>query len=257
MGKKALSQSVKNFKKLRAEEHKLTQAVDAFNDAKQGYTSKKRTYDDVAAEFGVDASTLCRRVQGKGKSMLEFIATKQKLTVPEEKALVKFILESAEIGFPLNHRQIEKHANVILQSKQGPEYKPVRKQWVFNFFHRHHDALGTHWSKSLDTQRAQSLNPAAVKSWYDILEEFVVNAGIAPENVYGMDESGFPTAYGGKEKVIGARGTKTQHKQGGADRENVTAVITICADGSTVRPLLIFKGKKMNKSWFNNNVSDA
>ena len=84
-----------------------------------------------------------------------------------------------------------------------------------------------------------------------------MNAGIAPENVYGMDESGFPTAYRGKAKVIRARGTKTQHKQGGADRENITAVITICADGSTVRPLLIFKGKKMNKSWFNNNVSDA
>ena len=59
-----LSQSVKNFKKLRAEEHKLTQAVDAFNDARQGYTSKKRTYDDVAAEFGVDPSTL-RRVKAK------------------------------------------------------------------------------------------------------------------------------------------------------------------------------------------------
>ena len=135
--------------------------MDAFNHAKQGYTSKKRTYDDVAAEFGVDASTLRRRVQGKGKSMLEFNATKQKLTMPEEKALVKFILESAEIGFPLNHRQIEKHANVILQSKQGPEYKPVGKQWVFNFLHRHYNALGTHWSKSLDTQRAQSLNPAS------------------------------------------------------------------------------------------------
>ncbi len=93
MGKKALSQSMKNFKKLRAEENKLTQAVDAFNDARQRYTSKKRTYDDVAAEFGVDPSTLRWRVQGKGKSMLEFNTTKQKLTVVEEKVLVKFMLE--------------------------------------------------------------------------------------------------------------------------------------------------------------------
>ncbi len=155
---------MKNFKKLRAEEHKLTQAVDAFNNAKQGYTSKKRTYDDVAAKFGVDPSTLHRRVQGKGKSMLEFNAMKQKLTVAEEKVLVKFILESAEIGFSLNHWKIEKHANVILQSKQGLEYKAVGKQWVFNFLNQHHDVLGTHWSKSLDTQHAQSLNPATATS---------------------------------------------------------------------------------------------
>lgn len=45
-----------------------------------------------------------------------------------------------------------------------------------------------------------------------------------------MDESGFPMAYAGKERVIGGRGTKTQHKHGG---ENMTAIITICADGTT------------------------
>ncbi|KAF8876882.1 hypothetical protein CPB84DRAFT_1714963, partial [Gymnopilus junonius] len=88
-------------------------------------------------------------------------------------------------------------------------------------------------------QRAKYLNPEAVKSWFDILEEWVVKLGIDPKNLYGMDESGFPTAYGGKDRVLGERGTKTQHKQGGADRENVTAVVTICANGTSVRPLLI------------------
>ncbi|KIK02647.1 hypothetical protein K443DRAFT_36323, partial [Laccaria amethystina LaAM-08-1] len=67
--------------------------------------------------------------------------------------------------------------------------------------------------------------------------------------IYGMDESGFLMAYTGKERVVGGRGTKTQHKQGGANWENVTAVVTICADGTTVRPLIIFKGKKIRASW--------
>ncbi|TFK25312.1 hypothetical protein FA15DRAFT_590711, partial [Coprinopsis marcescibilis] len=80
---------------------------------------------------------------------------------------------------------------------------------------------------------------------------------VKPENLYGMDESGFPTAYDGKERVVGARGTKTQHKQGGADRENTTAVVTICADGTTVQPLLIFKGKNVKDSWVKGNTIDA
>ncbi|KDR65049.1 hypothetical protein GALMADRAFT_82338, partial [Galerina marginata CBS 339.88] len=102
-------------------------------------------------------------------------------------------------------------------------------------------------------QRARALNPEAVKSWFDLIERFIVSLGIDPKNIYGMDESGFPTAYNGKERVVGARGTKTQHKQGGADRENITAVVTICADGTSVRPLIIFKGKNIKESWTEGN----
>ncbi|KAH6907752.1 hypothetical protein BKA70DRAFT_1034704, partial [Coprinopsis sp. MPI-PUGE-AT-0042] len=54
-------------------------------------------------------------------------------------------------------------------------------------------------------------------------------------NLFGMDESGFPPSHQGKERVVGSRGTKTQHKQGGANRENVTALVTICADGTALQ----------------------
>ncbi|PPR02738.1 hypothetical protein CVT26_009449 [Gymnopilus dilepis] len=309
MVKSALSERIKSFKKLRANEHRLSQAAAAYQQAKQGYTSKK-SLRDIAYDYNVNYRTLARRIKNEGPSILEFNAKKQKLTPAEEKVLVKFLLESAAIGFPLTHRQIERHANAILESKQGTNCEKVGKQWVFNFLTRHHTALSTHWSKPLDTQRAKSLNPAAVKSWFDLLEKWVVALGVRPEDIYGMDESGFPTAYAGKERVVGARGTKTQHKQGGANRENslnpaavkswfdllekwvvalgvrpediygmdesgfptayagkervvgargtktqhkqgganrenVTAIITICADGTTVKPMIIYKGKKM------------
>ncbi|KAJ7126222.1 hypothetical protein C8R44DRAFT_734108 [Mycena epipterygia] len=45
----------------------------------------------------------------------------------------------------------------------------------------------------------------------------------------GMDESGFPTGYTGKERVIGACGTKTQHKQG-ALRNQLTGGETESSD---------------------------
>ena len=47
-----------------------------------------------------------------------------------------------------------------------------------------------------------------------------------------MDESGFPPSDQGTTRVIGRRGTRVQHKQGAADHENVTTIVTICADGS-------------------------
>lgn len=81
--------------------------------------------------------------------------------------------------------------------------------------------------------------------------------GIRPEDIYGMDESGFPPALQGTCRVVGARGTKTQHKQGGADRENVTALVTICADGTALEPMISFKGKNLMKRWGDNNIAKA
>ena len=81
--------------------------------------------------------------------------------------------------------------------------------------------------------------------------------GIKKENIYGMDESGFPPSDQRVQHVIGCQGTKTQHKQGNANHGNVTVLMTVCADGSTVKPLIIFKGKSFMAKWNDNNVSEA
>ncbi|KLO18966.1 hypothetical protein SCHPADRAFT_818923 [Schizopora paradoxa] len=114
-----------------------------------------------------------------------------------------------------------------------------------------------YWSKQLDTQCAKGLNSKAVKDWFRIVKEQIVDAGVKPENIYRMDESGFPPSNQGTQRVVGCAGNKIQHKQGGANRENVTALVTICADGSTLCPLVIFKGEYLMKRWIKNNVSNA
>ena len=76
-------------------------------------------------------------------------------------------------------------------------------------------------------------------------------------NIYGMDESGFPAMDQGTKQVVGRVGNKVQHKSGTANRENVTALVTICADGTTIPPLIIFKARKLMDTWFDNNVVDA
>ncbi|KAG1727111.1 hypothetical protein EDB19DRAFT_1643163, partial [Suillus lakei] len=66
---------------------------------------------------------------------------------------------------------------------------------------------------------------------------------------YAMDETGNTPGDQGSHCVIGRRGTKTQHKQGGAlDHENVASIVIICADGTACSPIVIFKGKNMLRS---------
>ena len=72
-----------------------------------------------------------------------------------------------------------------------------------------------------------------------------------------MDESGFLPSDQGRRRVVGRAGNKTQHKTGGAGREMVTAIITICADGTKLVPTLIFKAGKIRSAWTANNVAEA
>ncbi|KIJ47522.1 hypothetical protein M422DRAFT_248957 [Sphaerobolus stellatus SS14] len=72
-----------------------------------------------------------------------------------------------------------------------------------------------------------------------------------------MDETGFTLSNQGSQRVIGWKGSKRQFRQGSGDRENITAIATICADDTSLRPTTIFKRHNHMKKWGNNNVSQA
>lgn len=117
--------------------------------------------------------------------------------------------------------------------------------------------MKTCWSTHLDTQQANCLNPAAVSHWFDLVEAEIIRKGILPGQIYAMDESGFPPANDGVKRVVAARGKKIQHKRGGGNRENVTSIVTICANGSYTKPVVIFKGQSIWSKWTQNNIADA
>ena len=211
----------------------------------------------IADQFpGVSYVTLWRRIQGK-QSIRDFNALKQKLTTAEEEVLTQLIETSANWSNPLSYKEIAQYANEILRRREGDDSAAIGTSWVYRFLGRHRDRVQTYWSKGLDTQRAQSLNETNVKHWYEVLKREVVDKGIQPENIYGMDESGFPPSNQGTSCVVGRRGNKLQHKTGSANRENATGLIGICADGTVLQPLIVFKAENLYTQWFENNVADA
>ena len=253
---KALSDQVKQQKNTARTNAQMCKAIDVYQQQEFKPKDQRKSYQEVADDFDVSKSTLQRLVMG-GVSMSAFNAGKQRLTPAEERVLVDFALESADQGFPLTHTNLYKAADDILTFHLGDEHDSLGQNWVDNFLNRHHDELQTHWSKLVDTQWGKALNPTNVKLWFDLVKENIVDKEILPHNIYGMDESGFLPSDQGTQHVIGCHGTKTQHKQGRADRENVTAIVTICADGTVLQPTIIFKGHNFMKKWGNNNVAHA
>ncbi|KAL0566176.1 hypothetical protein V5O48_015844 [Marasmius crinis-equi] len=80
---------------------------------------------------------------------------------------------------------------------------------------------------------------------------------ISPDCFYRADESGFIKADATKTQDIGSSAKKMQHQQGGGGRENTTVIVTICADGTAIRPSMIFKGTHYNVNWVQENPTQA
>lgn len=253
---KAHSEDLKRRIRHEKREDAYQKAMEAVKADKEKAEKERRGLEAIAGDFNISPKALRNRLKG-GKSYLERNGKQQLLTPAEENKIVELAVISSDWGDPLTTMDITKYANALLAKRPGETSVKVGKNWASRFLVRHHKRLQMYWSKPLDTQRAKGLTREAVDDWFKILKEQIVENGILPENIYGMDESGFPPSNQGSQRVIGRAGNKIQHKQGGANRENVTAVVTICADGSTLRPLVIFKGEYLMKRWIKDNVCDA
>lgn len=225
---------------------KMEKALHMYRQEQEKEEDKQKSIRQIASECGVPKSTLSDRIKGK-QSIREFNSLKQKLTVAEEEVLAQLISISSDRGVPFDHRTISQYANRLIEARleDGEEYEPVGGHWVFNFLERHQKTLKTYWSKGLDTKRAQGVNPNAIDDWFDILQRELTEKGILQENTYAMDEVGFERAGEGTRRVAGTVGKKIQYKQGNGNREIITALITICADGSNISPLVIYKARRL------------
>lgn len=257
MPKQAHSLSVRRRIKSAKQAVLLEHAVQAYRLEQMKPIAERAGYRSIAERFpGVSYSTVRRHAAG-AQSIREFNSTKQKLTLAEESVLVQLVETSSDWSNPLTYEGIAQYANEIGRRRAGPSFELVGVNWVHRFLDKYREKLSTYWSKPLDTQRAQSLNPEAVKHWFELVQREIVVTLVLPENIYGMDESGFPPSNQGTSRVVGRRGNKIQHKQGSSNRENATGLITICADGTVLKPLIIFESEYMYTAWFENNVADA
>ena len=180
--------------------------------------------------------------------MSAFNISKQKITPAEETVLIEAII-------PFTHEHIQDEANAILQSRRGDKSE-VGKRWVDNFIRRHNDHLHTYWSAPLPSVRAKAGNQENISGYFALVKERISDPKVLPECVWSMDETqanpdGTPT-----QRVVGETSLRRQHQQGQSNKHTMTVLVTIGADGSTINPTVVFKGKKVVASWKRDNISN-
>ena len=203
--------------------------------------------------------TLKRLAEG-GKTREKANANRRWLTDSEEDVVIDFISEMADRGFPLSHRRLKEHVDTICKARLGKNFpaKGVGENWTYQFAQRNSERIKISRSRPLEDKRGRGANPHTNAAWWKLLGETIKKYDIKPHNIYGTDEVGIQAQGGGeREHVFGAREKAAPYQQRGGTRENITVIVTICADGTSTPPAVIFKGSAYQVKWGDNNPLNA
>ena len=215
-------------------------------------------FEETGRRIPLSFNTLVRHAKG-GVTLTQSNSKKSWLTEEEHEIVVQFAIEMAQRGFPLSPRRLKEHAEAILRHRLGKDFPEsgLGRDWGNRFITKHHSRLGMYWSSALDGSRGRAVNPITKEEYFKILKEVREEYNIPDELVYGADETGIQSGIGVTERVIGPAGAKIQHQQRSGTQENITVLPTICADGTTVAPTVIYKGEAFQTKWLQNNPLDA
>ena len=86
--------------------------------------------------------------------------------------------------------------------------------------------------------------------------DVIVKYGINPTDIYNIDETGFRIRVIARRTVITHLSTKAVYLADPDNRESLTAVETVCADGSTIPPMLILKDDVLLERYFENDLEN-
>jgi hypothetical protein len=133
--------------------------------------------------------------------------------------------------------------------------KEVGRAWSQRFCKRHQDVLLSKYLTGIDRQRIHADNKDSYKEYYDALKALVDKYEVLPCNQYNIDEKGFMIGVVTKTKRIFTKYLHDDRRLLGVlqdgNREWITVVGAICADGTAVPPMLIYKAVSglLQDSW--------
>jgi hypothetical protein len=138
-------------------------------------------------------------------------------------------------------------ADQLLADRDAP---PVGARWASNFVRRHPD-LKTRFFRKYDYQRAKCEDPAIIRNWFTLVANTIAKYGIRSDDFYNVDETGFMMGIIQSGMVVTGtdRRGKPKSVQPG-NREWITVIQAINADGQAISPFIIGAGQYHLANWY-------
>jgi hypothetical protein len=178
---------------------------------------------------------------------IEFRSKSYRLTIIEEEVVVQHILDLDTRGFPPRLADVEDMANLLLAERQGGR---VGKHWPNKFIKRRPE-LKTRFNRAYDYQRALCEDPELVRKWFELVRNMKAKYGVQDCDFYNFDETGFMMGVICASMVVTRADRRGRGKsiQSG-NREWVTAIECINAEGWCLPPFLVVQGAYHLANWY-------
>lgn len=143
-------------------------------------------------------------------------------------------------------------ANKLKVPASWTREKKAGYDWYSKFKSRHNLSVRTPEPTSL--ARATAFNKFTVGEFFTNLQKAYDKHQFRPQCIFNMDETGCTTVQKPRQ-VISQKGTKQVGKMTSAERGELTTVAcTICADGSSIPPLVLFPRVRMQPQFLHGNM---
>jgi hypothetical protein len=200
----------------------------------------------AAQVYQVCKKKLGRRRQGM-QPRSDIMANSRKLSDLEEQKLVEYILDLDSRGFSPRISGVEEMANLLRIDRDA---SPVGKRWAGNFIKRQPE-LKTRFFRRYDYQRAKCEDPVAINAWFRLVANTIAKYGIRSEDIHNFDETGFMMGVIASGMVVtGAERRGNPKKVQPGNREWVTVIQSISAQGWAAPPFIVVTGQYHLSSWY-------
>ena len=232
---------ISQFAKMTSEREKSINS--AIEDLKNGKFNSVRA---ASTAYKLPRTTLRDRLAGATNRNASH-EHQQRLTPAQEDFLVDWILEQDLQGFPPSHARVREMASQIL--RMNGDIIPLGKDWVTGFRKRN-PKVSSCIGKQIDARRIDGTQPEQIQKFYNLFDNTQTRFNIATKNIWNMDEHGIALGVCTNSTVLAEAGKKKTYVKAPENREWVSVVEASSADGQSIQPLVIFKGKYPQSSWF-------
>ena len=215
-------------------EQNMTAAYDA---VKAGLLSVRR----AAKQYEVPRTTLRDRLDGR-VDLNAKPGRKALLSDTEEKKLIDYASYRAQLGIGFGKNSFLKYAANLAKKYRKPfKNSYPSNRWWQALQKRHKKKISLRQPEGTASVRHQCMDSVKVQKYFSCLKE-VLSTVNGPTQIWNMDETGLQLDVKPR-KIVAATGTKYLHSRTSGNRETLTVIACINADGTAIPPHITIKGK--------------
>ena len=202
---------------------------------------------EVCEKYNIPRSSL--RDHFLGKSRGRKMGPKTVLSAQEEEKVCDYINLMVNWGHPMTPLQLKNKVAEITQDRITPfKNGQPGKSWV-KWFRIRHPHLVLRMPQGLDHKRARALCPENAAKFYSNLEVLYLEHKYPENCIWNVDESGYQANQNGLGKVFAKRGVRGIHQILPSEREWLSVLSAVNANGECIPNYYIFKGIRKIKNY--------